>query len=181
MDQNRVSGVASRLAFSEVEPARSSHYLFLEGGQQYSTYLRQLAFQVLRDRLETAELNLVTLGNKIKELEKQTDEVVRQQIRLGSSLSGAMDLVAAFSKSNKDSIRTVFLGWADSEFRFVIVGRSPAFDWELCDKVSELETDILEDYEELPFSCKCLPSSAEAEVTAVLEKQICELKKENLV
>ena len=145
---------------------------FERSEQLYSKIVEFASVQqnaVLRKTVESLE-------KRLNQNEEQLASLRNQEIKVRSQLSGAMDVVAEFAFKNRESILDVFLGWADSEFRFVVVSKTSAFDWKLCDKLTlELEAVLLEDYKDIPVSCQIIPADAQNDLSAILEHRLSKL------
>ena len=142
--------------------------------------IERYAFQSIADRIEKLEAQVSQIQETQEQIQKQQAELERKAIRIKSQISGAMDVVAAFSKQNLSQISDVVFGWSDNEYRFIVVSNSQNFNWDLCDKITDIESILLEDYQEIPVSCKCIPLSANEDVEALLEHKFCSIILKNL-
>ena len=137
------------------------------------------AHQALLKRLAQLESQLAAHKKELSELHEKVqtyESFERLRIKFASALQGARNLVAAFAYEHREQIKDVILGWADSEFRFLIVSRNEQFDWDLCDDITDLEAALVEDYADVPLSCKCVPGAAENELEAILEAKLGTMK-----
>ena len=145
---------------------------FERSDQLYSKIVEYASVQLN----ETLRKSLESIEKRLNQREEQLASLRNQEIKVRSQLSGAMDVVAEFAFKNRESIQDVFLGWADSEFRFVVVSKASAFDWKLCDKLTlELEAVLLEDYKDIPVSCQIISSVAQDDLRAILEHRLSKL------
>lgn len=161
-----VNRIANRLGLDM--PSKN----FERSEELYSKIVEYASYQ----QVATLRKTLESMEKRLNQSEEQLSSLRNQEIKVRSQLSGAMDVVAEFAFKNREAIQDVFLGWADSEFRFVVVSKASAFDWKLCDKMTlELEAVLLDDYKEIPVSCQILPSSAQDDIKAILEHSLSKL------
>ncbi len=119
------------------------------------------------------------LEARVAQLEQERTGINNAIIKTATDVAGALMVVAQFAKENKDSLKSVHFGRADGHFRFVLVGKSESFDWDLSDKTADLLSVLLKNYGQTPIGCQTLPSTAAPEdLGAILAQKICSLKPE---
>ena len=168
---NRVSEYSTR---QRITLYFDQHYFDIKESQLASS-IERYALHSLTERIERLEKQVSQIQETQEQLLEKQADLERATIRIKSQITGAMDVVAAFSKQNLERISDVIFGWCDNEYRFIIVSKSENFDWDLCDKITDVEAILLEDYPDIPLSCKCVPLSAKDDLRAVLELNFCRI------
>lgn len=163
---NRVATLLSRRV---PQMAQSN---FTDAWGDFEKLVEPYAQQALLKRLAQLESKVAAREKELTALQEKYELYERLAIRFSSALLGARNLVASFAHEHVDLIQDVVLGWADSEFRFLIISKSEQFDWDLCDEITDLEAALVEDYADVPLSVKCVPGIASDEIDALLEARI---------